>query len=539
MSKKYKATMYMRISYTDDKSKESESLSNQRKMMEDFLEKYPDIEVVSEKLDDGYTGLLFDRPAFKEMMQDIIDEKINCVIVKDLSRLGREYIETGNYLRTVFPGYGVRFIAISEGIDTAKDEDLSGKLDVTLKTLMNDAYSQDISKKTRSALQAKRKNGEFVGACPVYGYRKNAGQKNTLVIDDYTAQIVRDVFQMKKDGLSAVKIADRLNQQGVLSPFEYKKSRDLPTPKGGFTDNDNSKWSATTIIRILKDETYIGTLAQGKQTTFSYKLKNKKKLAKEDWAVSYNAHEAIIAKQDFDLVQKLMNIDTRTAPNEDSVYLFSGILICGCCGTRMTRKTVPYKDKKYYYYYCPKGKKNGCEGSKMIKENDLVSCITSSVKMHIHNIVNLDELLSNLNEKKIAKKVYEKYTVQLEDIQKQIDTISAFKTNMYESLLNEIISKSEYGDMKKEYDLELVRLKGAKTIVTAEFEQAKANEDEKMRWMEHFKNFREMENLSRSAVVQLIHHISIEKDMEIHIKFRYQSEYENALGIINPQRKAV
>jgi len=539
MEKKYKATLYMRISYTDDKSRESESLSNQRKMMEDFLKNYPDIEVVSEKSDDGYTGLLFDRPAFKEMMQDIIDNKVNCVIVKDLSRLGREYIETGTYLRTIFPQYGVRFIAISEGIDTAKDEDLSGKLDVTLKTLMNDAYSQDISKKTRSALQAKRKNGEFVGACPVYGYKRTAEQKNTLVIDDYAAEIVRDIFKMKKDGASAVKIAYKLNQQGVLSPFEYKKDRDLPTSKGGFADNANSKWSATTIIRMLKDETYIGTLTQGKQTTFSYKLKNKKLLPKEDWIVTYNAHAPIIAKQDFDLVQKLLNIDTRTAPNEDSVYLFSGILICGCCGTRMTRKTVPYKDKKYYYYYCPKGKKNGCVGSKMIKQADLVSCITDSVKMHIDNVVSLDELLSHLNEKKIVSKVYEKYTVQLQDIQKQIDTISTFKTNMYESLLNEIISKAEYADMKKEYDLNLIRLNGAKAVVTAEFEQAKANEDEKMRWMEHFKNFSEMETLSRSTMVQLIQHITIGAEMEIHIKFRYQSEYENALRILNPQRKAV
>ena len=190
MSKIYRAALYMRISYADDKSKESESLTNQRKLIEDYIKNLPDIEVVCEKLDDGYTGLLFDRPAFKEMMQDIIDEKINCVIVKDLSRLGREYIETGTYLREVFPQYGVRFIAISEGIDTAKDEDLSGKLDVTLKTLMNDAYSQDISKNDKKCLGNQTQNGEFVGACPIYGYKRDEEQKNILVIDDYAAEIV-------------------------------------------------------------------------------------------------------------------------------------------------------------------------------------------------------------------------------------------------------------------------------------------------------------------------------------------------------------
>lgn len=539
MPKKYKAALYMRISYTDDRSKESESLANQRKMMEDFLVNYPDIEVVSEKLDDGYTGLLFDRPAFKEMMQDIIDEKVNCVIVKDLSRLGREFIETGNYLRTVFPQYGVRFIAVSDGVDTAKDEDLSGHLDVTVKTLMNDAYSQDISKKTRSALQTKRKNGEFVGACPVYGYKRTKEQKNVLVIDEYAAVVVRDIFKMRKDGMSAAKIAEKLNERGVLSPFEYKKDRGLPTPKGGFADNENSKWSATTIIRILKDETYVGTLIQGKQTTFSYKLKNIKDQPKEEWAVAHNAHQRIIQKQDFDLVQKLMNIDTRTAPNEDSVYLFSGILICGCCGTRMTRKTVPYKDKKYFYYYCPKGKKNGCVGSKMIKEIDLVECIASSVKQHIDNIVNLDELLNHIEERKIAKKVFEKYTVQLNDVQKQIDTIVMYKSALYENLLNEVLSKDEYAYNKQKYDIELARLTKAKAVVTEEFEQAKANEDDKMRWMEHFKNFKEMTTLTRSAVIQLIHHITVGENSGIHIQFRYQGEYQNALRILSPERKAV
>lgn len=180
MEKKYKAILYMRVSYTDDRTSESESLANQRRLMEDFLKGYPEIEVVSEKLDDGYTGLLFDRPAFKEMMQDVMDEKVNCIIVKDLSRLGREYIETGNYLRNIFPSYGVRFIAITDSIDTAKDKDLSGKLDVTLKTIMNDAYSRDISKKTRTALMTKRKNGDYIGACAIYGYVKSEENKNQL-----------------------------------------------------------------------------------------------------------------------------------------------------------------------------------------------------------------------------------------------------------------------------------------------------------------------------------------------------------------------
>ena len=185
---KYKATAYIRLSYTDDHSSESDSVSNQRKLIENFVERNPDIEVVSEKIDDGYSGIIFDRPAFKEMMQDVTDGNINCVIVKDLSRLGREYIETGRYLRRVFPAYGVRFIAITDSIDTAHDS--GDDLTVSVKNIMNEAYCRDISIKTRSSLDVKRRNGDFVGAFPVYGYMKAEDNKNLLVPDPYAARVV-------------------------------------------------------------------------------------------------------------------------------------------------------------------------------------------------------------------------------------------------------------------------------------------------------------------------------------------------------------
>ena len=210
---KYKATAYIRLSYTDDHSSESDSVSNQRKIIENFVERNPDIEVVSEKIDDGYSGIIFDRPAFKEMMQDVTDGNINCVIVKDLSRLGREYIETGRYLRRVFPAYGVRFIAITDSIDTAHDS--GDDLTVSVKNIMNEAYCRDISIKTRTSLDVKRRNGDFVGAFPVYGYMKAEDNKNLLVPDSYAARVVCDIFRMRLEGASASKIASELNRLGI------------------------------------------------------------------------------------------------------------------------------------------------------------------------------------------------------------------------------------------------------------------------------------------------------------------------------------
>lgn len=214
---KYKATAYIRLSYTDDHSSESDSVSNQRKLIENFVEHNPDIEVVSEKIDDGYSGIIFDRPAFKEMMQDVTDGNINCVIVKDLSRLGREYIETGRYLRRVFPAYGVRFIAITDSIDTAHDS--GDDLTVSVKNIMNEAYCRDISIKTRSSLDVKRRNGDFVGAFPVYGYMKAEDNKNLLVPDPYAARVVCDIFRMRLEGASASKIASELNRLGIIIPL--------------------------------------------------------------------------------------------------------------------------------------------------------------------------------------------------------------------------------------------------------------------------------------------------------------------------------
>ena len=324
---KYKATAYIRLSYTDDHSSESDSVSNQRKLIENFVERNPDIEVVSEKIDDGYSGIIFDRPAFKEMMQDVTDGNINCVIVKDLSRLGREYIETGRYLRRVFPAYGVRFIAITDSIDTAHDS--GDDLTVSVKNIMNEAYCRDISIKTRSSLDVKRRNGDFVGAFPVYGYMKAEDNKNLLVPDPYAARVVCDIFRMRLEGASASKIASELNRLGILSPLAYKKNNGLPYAKKGYADKADCKWSATTIIRILQDETYTGTLVQGKQGTPHYKIKQMEQRPASEWVRVPDAHKALIARQDFELVQRIKGLDTRTSPNEDTVYLFSGILICG------------------------------------------------------------------------------------------------------------------------------------------------------------------------------------------------------------------
>ena len=525
---KFRATSYLRLSRSDDKENESDSITNQRRLIEDFVSCNLDIEIVSERADDGYSGVIFDRPAFKDMMDDISQGKINCVIVKDLSRLGRDYIEMGHYLRRVLPSYGVRFIAITDGIDTLKESD-SDEMTISIKNIMNDAYSRDISTKTRSSLFSKRENGEYIGASAIYGYRKDSENKNQLIIDEYTSKVVQDIFRMKMEGMSASAIADALNSIGVLSPLEYKKNKGLPYSAGGFADKENVKWSATTIIRILKDETYTGTLVQGKKTTFSYKLKNIIEKPQSEWIRIENAHEAIICKHDFELIQRIIHLDTRTSPNENSVYLFSGILICGCCGNRMTRKTNTYKEKKYYYYYCPTGKKNGCETSQMIKESDLTNCVFENIKSHIESVVSLEELWHSVNTEKINKELVKKHTNQMAENKAQLEQINTYKSSLYENFINNLLNKDEYKKLKDSYSEDIKRLKNAITKLEEELESVMNNSDERLQWIKHFKRFGNLQEINRKAVIQLVKNIIIKSKGELQITFNYQPEYEKAM----------
>lgn len=526
----YRAIKYIRLSYTDDKTVESNSVSNQRKLIDDFIAKHDDIEVVAEKVDDGYSGVLYDRPAFTKMMELIKQGKANCVIVKDLSRLGREYIETGRYLRRVFPAYGVRFIAINDNFDTLNEK--ADELSVSIKNIMNEEYSHDISVKTRSALDIKRRNGDFVGAFTVYGYLKTGESHKSLVIDPFAANVVRDIFRKRMEGYSANSIATELNDRGILSPLAYKRSQGLPYAKGGYADREDCKWSATTVIRILQDEIYTGTMVQGKQKTPHFKLKELETKSPEEWVRVEGTHEAIIDKADFDLVQKLRRLDTRTAPHLEKVHLFSGVLVCGCCGSRMTRKTNHYKGKEYHYYYCPSGKKGGCQSSSMIKESDLIECVQTSLKNHIDSIVTLNSFITSVSQERINRELVQEYTQYIQANERQLEQVESFKRKLYESLVNGLISKEEFLQYKQDYNAKADKIKASITSLNEKMNDVLENRSDRNRWINHFLEFSSMQEIDRNAVVRLIHCIRITGKKELEITFNYFDEYRKAVNMV-------
>lgn len=506
----YKAAAYLRLSYITVRGEktgqarepgyqESDSIGNQRKLIEDFVANQPDIELVSEQMDDGYSGILFDRPAFLAMMDDVKTGKINCIIVKDISRLGREHVETSRYLCRILPAYGVRFIAINDNIDTANVQS-GDELTVLLKNILNDAYSHDISVKTRSALQTKRSQGDYVGACPIYGYRKDPENKNHLIVDKGAAQVIQEIYRRRLEGASAKKIAEVLNQRGVPSPLAHKINHGLPHPTGNFADSAHPKWSANTVLRILKDETYTGVLLQGRQGT--YNLKEVIQRPATEWNRTENAHEAIISKHDFEPVRRIAKLDTRTSPHGDQVYPFSGILVCGCCGGRMTRKTNTVSGKKRIYYNCPTGKKNGCEHPVMLREEALTECVRTSLQAHIRNVISMEELLNGMGAQSLEMDATASFKAQLSEHKAQLEQAQECRASLYENFTRGILTKEEYRDHKKRFTSQIDEARDAIAQLHEQLETG--GSDTKHFWTERYREFAGTGTLDRRTVISLI-----------------------------------
>ena len=292
---KYKAISYTRLSYTNEKDNESNSISNQKMLIREFVKKHSDIEIVSEKVD-GYTGVLFERPAFQEMLQNIETGKIQCFIVKDLSRLGRNYIDTGYYIQSYFPAYKVRFIALNENFDTEKED--TNNILLPVLNMINESYALDTGKKIKEQATRDKKAGKFIGARPPYGYKKSPDDCHKLMVDEETAPIVKQIFQWVLEDVSLEKIALMLNEAGVLTPSFYSKEKGLISNKKLI---GQSYWNTFTIIHIIENETYTGDMVQEKLTKIG---KKQVRTDKKDWIIVKNTHEPIISKETFEKVQQ-------------------------------------------------------------------------------------------------------------------------------------------------------------------------------------------------------------------------------------------
>lgn len=297
-----KCGIYLRISKETDN--ESNSISGQRMVIKEFVGKHIDMEIAGEWCDDGYSGITFERPGIKDLLANVFSGNIECIIVKDLSRFGRDYIETGRYIRYIFPQLGIRFIAVCDNYDSSSSGFFEDSLFIPVMSLVNDAYCRDISNKVRWQQEAKRKQGIYIGAFAVYGYIRHEDAPGKLAVDHVAAEVVRQIFDMRIDGNSAEKIASKLNSQNIPSPLVYKRLNNSKYATS-FAKNKMPEWTPVAIRRILSNEIYTGVIIQGKDKKLSYKLPVRKKLPKDEWIRVEGAVTPIITKDVFEKVQKI------------------------------------------------------------------------------------------------------------------------------------------------------------------------------------------------------------------------------------------
>lgn len=521
---------YMRLSREDGDKVESDSISNQRDLITDFLSHHDELKFVGEYVDDGYSGTNFERPAFKRLMEDVKAGKVNCIIVKDLSRFGRNYIETGRYLEKVFPFMGVRFISIIDNYDSAGEDNDADRIIIPFKNLINDSYCRDISMKIRSQLDVKRKNGKFIGSFACYGYCKDPKDNNHLIIDPFAADIVRQIFDLKLSGYNSQRIAEMLNDMGVLPPAEYKRSKGM-NYDCGFKAGNNPKWAVVSINRILTNEIYTGTMVQGLNSKINYKIKQSRPVPKEDWIRVSGTHEPIVSRETFDKVQRLLLVDTRTSPEESAVYLFSGLVLCGDCGQNMIRRRTTRGKNVYNYFHCSTYKNgDGCS-SHLINAEKLEQIVLETIQAQIALLVRAESILKKIDRISEERSSIKVVNGQLSEVDAEIERYRNLKTQVYTDMLDELISKDEFKEINDRFSQKLDAAKKKKETLLAQKHRLLANKTHLKPWIESYKRYAFIEKLERPVVVELIEKISIYSKDRIAIHFFHEDEMKEMIEL--------
>lgn len=534
LPKKWHVGVYLRISREDGDKEESNSISSQKDLIAYYIQTHAGLSDTREYVDDGWSGTNFNRPGFSEMLRDIKSGLINCVVVKDLSRFGRNYIEVGQYLEVVFPMLNVRFIAVNDNIDSVGNPDSLNTAIVPFKNIMNDEYCRDISNKVRSVLTNKRRQGKFIGSFASYGYRKDPNDHNHLIIDEETAPVVRDIFTWFLSGMGVITIAKLLNEQGVLNPSAYKRSLGMKYHHPQHDLND-TLWPDSSVRRILTNRLYVGDLVQGKTKTRSYKLSAPVNIPQDNWIIVENTHEPIIDRETFDKVQDIFARSFRTPPKANRCYVLSGYVRCADCKRAMNRKLIsqPYAD--YGYYVCSTFKKmnQGVCTKHTIRSDKLENAVLETLKAHIALAVSLDEAVASLRSGKENSGTSIRLERMLEAKRQEISAIEDCKLDLYPDWKSGAISREEYDSLKARFDKQLAALQKEIDRIDRELDTYRHESPEQNPFLTYFLAHRNIEKLTREVVVELIDMIYVHEGGEITIKLKYQDEYLRLLDFLH------
>ena len=523
----FNVAIYIRLSREDGDKEESDSVGNQRKLLTEYVAKKDDFILYDVYVDDGYSGTNFNRPSFQRMIADIEDGKVNCVVVKDLSRFGRDYIDTGRYLERYFPELGVRFISVTDSIDSMKQ---AYDMLLPIKNIFNEQYARDISKKIQATVKSKQKAGEFIGAFTSYGYKKSPVDKNKLVIDDYAADVVRRIFSLYIQGYGKQRIAKLLNAEGILCPAEYKKVNG-ENYKNCNRLESTTYWSYSTINSILHREMYVGNMVQG---TKHQRMRSKqKKMPKEEWIIVENTHEPIIDKATWEKAQSLLQKRTRELDLETNKNIFAGFVKCGDCGRAMTKNMWRRADgSKTYSLYCGTYKRNGKQycTPHTLPMAVLEDIVLGDLKAIVDSVDNLKELVQS--QSFTASKVKRIADTELSKIKAELERVKRLKKSIYEDYREELISKEEFLSYREDY-LKKEELYSKQIEALEEKKKDNVTEDVfETPWLKRLLELKDIETLDRDIVVEMISEIKVYENRKIKITYIFGNELEHLFSSV-------
>lgn len=530
----WNAALYIRLS-REDGNDESYSVKNQRQRLMEYLENRmlrEEMRLAGVYVDDGCTGTDSDRESFQRMLEEIDQGIVNCVIVKDLSRLSRNDWECKRYLQHLFVVKDVRFISLElPKLDSFENPDEVYEMGVSIQSMYNENHCRETSIKVRGTFNMKRGKGEFIGAFAPYGYRKDPDDRHRLRVDPPAADIVKDIFYwFVRDGMSKIGIAKKLIGMGIPCPAAYKRQNGMKYHNPAIK-NKEPLWSARSVTAILTNQMYLGHMVQGKQKVKSYKVHTRINIPEKEWFIVEDTHEPIIDKETFDQAQMLMQKDTRTAPGAGRLYTFSGFLRCADCGKAMGRRT----SKHLVYYACKTNLTQGRCTRHSIRNDVLERAVLKTIQKQVVLIDNMARLIDDIDNAPAPRDVSNRLAASLRLQKQELEKISGIRTGLYLDWKNGDITREEYRRMKKEFEEKEQRLR--QDITRLEEENQGMPQDAPDPCFEAFRRDNNLSSLDRGMVIELIKAIHIYEGGDITIEFNFADPYKRIAELVQNSRE--
>ncbi len=537
----WRAGAYVRLSKEDKRKTESDSIVAQKEIVKEYLKLHTEIDLVDFYVDEGFTGTDFDRPGFQKLKDDVASGKVNCVIVKDLSRFARNAAGSGNYIDDFFVRHRVRFISINNCIDTTSDDMNAATRCITLgvTNVLNESVSATTSVNVKGTLNVRRKNGDFIGSFPTYGYLKDPTDRHKLIIDEEAADVVRMIFDKFVSGMAILEITTELNKMRIPNPSAYKKLKGMnyKHPAGKI---NNSLWPESSVRRILKNEMYIGNMVQGKNKKLSYKIKKCVAVPKDEWYVIEGTHEPIIDKKTFEKAQALFEKTTRVSPQEKKVGLFAGLVKCADCRKGMSKKSNKQNGNEYHYYRCSTAKVTKGEACppRSIRIDKLENAVLVFLQKMVDIAAEYDEIIKAINSDSRRKNNSNLILKALEKNKNEKEFTKEMILNLYPDWKRGDISKEEYMRLKTDFQKKIEKLdEEAKALEENLKEQENGMEDNS--FILSFKKLGNIEKLTRPLLLELVDEILVHEGGRITIRLKCKDAFEQATEYIEINKDAM